>query len=55
MASYNVDKTILVLPNNINTRIGAVRRTIHDLNMILRLDYKNRVNNRDEAEERFQN
>ena len=55
MASYNVDKTILVLPNNINTRIGAVRRTIHDLNMILRLDLKNRVNNRDEAEERFQN
>ena len=55
MASYNTENTVLVLPDNVNKKIGAVRKTIADLNMVLRLNYSNRVENREEAEERFNN
>ena len=53
MASYKVADTILVLPSSTDKRLWAIRKTTADLNIILRLNYKNRVKNREEAEERF--
>lgn len=53
MTPYKVADTILVLPSSTDKRLWAIRKTAADLNIILRLNYKNRVKNREEAEERF--
>ena len=55
MTPYNLTDTILVLPAAIDKKLWAIRKTAADLHIILRLDMNNKVKNREEAEERYEN
>ena len=55
IAPYNLSNTVLVLPQNVSKRIWTVRKTASDLNIILRLNISNKVQNWEEAEERYNN
>ena len=52
MTPYKLADTILLLPTATDKRLGAIKKTAEDLDIVLRLDFKNRVKNRNEAAER---
>ena len=50
---YKLSNTMIALPTVADKRISAIRKTVNDLNFVLKLNFKNKVNNRAEAQRRF--
>lgn len=49
---YKLSNTVVILPTTADKKISAIRKTVNDLNFILKLNYKNRVKNWAEAQAR---
>jgi hypothetical protein len=49
---YKLSNTVVTLPSTADKKISAIRKTVNDLNFILKLNYKNRVKNWAEAQAR---
>ena len=49
---YKLSNTVIALPTTADKRISAIRKTVNDLNFVLKLDYKNKVSNWAEAQTR---
>lgn len=52
MTPYKLANTILLLPTSVDKRLGAIKKTAEDLDIVLRLDFKNKVENWNDASER---